>query len=115
MLFRSIEILGYVGNISPKLDISNFNIKSANKKVDLKGTIKNIGDRAGKFNLYLSDSKGNNKYFLGDFTILKDESIDLSDFNQEIKDERTLKILKNLNWIFIVDKESEKVTNKLSS
>lgn len=110
----SLEILGYVGNISPKLEINDFNLKKSKKSLEFSGVMKNIGSRSGRYNMFLADSKGNNKYFLGDFTILKNESIQLSEFNQDIKDEKTLKLLPKLNRIFIEDKDDEKVTNKLS-
>lgn len=110
----SMEILGYVGNINPKLEINNFNLKKSKQSLEFSGVIENIGKRSGRYNMFLTDSKGNNKYFLGDFTILKNESIQLSDFNQNINDEKTLKLLPKLNWIFIVDKDNEKVTNRIS-
>lgn len=110
----SMEILGYVGAINPNLEITDFSLKKSKKSLEFSGVMENTGKRSGRYNMFLTDSKGNNRYFLGDFTILKNESIQLSDFNQNIKDEKTLKLLPKLNWIFIVDKDNEKVTNKLS-
>lgn len=109
----TMEILGYVGDVEPKLDIRNLKVTKEKTKISLDGNIKNIGERSGNYNLFLSDAKGNNQYFLGDFNILKNEALDFSDFNQDIKDKKISSSLSKLNWIFIVEKNGSKVVQKL--
>ncbi|MGL5932972.1 MAG: FixG Ig-like domain-containing protein [Cetobacterium sp.] len=109
----TMEILGYVGDVEPKLDIRNLKVAKDKTKLSFDGNIKNIGERSGDYNIFLSDSRGNNQYFLGDFNILKDEMINLSEFNQEIKDKKISGSISKLNWIFIVEKNGSKVVQRL--
>lgn len=64
-----MEVLGWVGELEPKIEIRD-------------SKIFNVGERRGNFEFFLENSLENKKYLLSK-SILKDESIDLSELFSE--------------------------------
>lgn len=62
-----IELAGYVGNLSPKLDITN--LKLSNSKLSL--DIKNIGEKREWLELYIN--QGKKSYYLGAVRLFKNK------------------------------------------
>ncbi|MDX8335204.1 COG1470 family protein [Candidatus Cetobacterium colombiensis] len=106
-----IEIVGYVGELKTNLNAKNLQVTKENNKLSFSGKIKNTGNRRGTFSFYLSDSRNQNSFLLGNKRILKDEDLDLKEFNQEIKDEVVFKNIKRYNTLLI--KENDDVVMKV--
>ena len=101
-----MEIVGYVGELKSNLTLKDLVVKKENKKLEFSGKIKNMGNRRGTFSFYLSDSRNKNSFLLGNKRVLINEEIDLTEFNQEIKDDVIFKNIKNYNTLLIKENES---------
>lgn len=99
-----LVINGYAGNISPKLAFSNLNLEINPNKISLNGVVQNLGERRGKFELYIDD------YFLGNLRIHSKESLDLKDLQFTYSGSHKLKSKKNL---IIVDYITKKTVGKI--
>ena len=66
---------GYAGNIQPNLNFKNLKVLEKNKKIILQGQVHNIGERRGKFELYIDNN------FLGNLRIHSNESLNLDNLN----------------------------------
>lgn len=103
-----MDIVGFVGNLSPKFQLNNFSIKINKKKLTINGKIKNIGNRRGTVNLILSTGRKKDDYNLGTIRILKNEAIDLSKLTHEVNEENILKKINQYKKLILIDKNSEK-------
>lgn len=76
-----LALMGYAGNISPKLIFKNLKITNKENKNILNGLIKNSGKLRGKYEIYI------NEHFLGNLRILPEEELDFykMDFSGEFK------------------------------
>lgn len=73
-----IEIAGFVGDLTPKIQVENFQI-SKNK---LQGKLKNIGESRINIELFLSENKDDKKeVYLGSARLLVNDEKNLSDFS----------------------------------
>lgn len=106
-----ITIAGYIGEIEPKIVEERVFLTKDEGKLDFQGEVRNIGQRRGTFSFYLSDSKEKKLFYMGQKRLLKDEKIELKEFNQEIKEREILKNIKSFNTILI--KENDKVVKKI--
>ena len=88
-----LTLMGYAGDISPKLIFKNLKITNKKNKNILNGLIKNSGKLRGKYEIYI------NEHFLGYLRILPGEELDFykMDFSGEFKLEKNNK-LKILNY-----------------
>lgn len=108
-----MEITGFAGDISPQLEFSGTSILKRESSIEFLGEIKNTGKRRGKYELYLTNSKNREKYFLGDMNILSGEKVDFSQFNQEIKNEEFLKRFKSYDRVVITDRDSGEIAKMM--
>lgn len=99
-----LVINGYAGNISPKLAFSNLNLEINPNKISLNGIVQNLGERRGKFELYIDD------YFLGNLRIHSKESLNLKDLKFIYNGNHKLKSKKNL---IIIDYITKKTVGKI--
>lgn len=70
---------GYAGDVNPKLKFSNLSANIEKNLISISGLVKNVGERRGKFELYLDE------YFLGNLRIYSKEEIDLKSAGFEFK------------------------------
>lgn len=90
-----LVLTGYAGDIKPVLEIENLELFENEEKIFLKGKIKNIGERLGKYKLYLGEN------FLGNLKIKKGETINMNG------DFFLLKELKNIKKNTLIFKDYE--------
>lgn len=98
-----IVLMGYAGDIAPKLKFTDLKILETNY-IKLCGFIENIGEKRGKFEFYL----GNN--FLGNLRIMSNEKINLNHFDFSFKKKDKYNIS---NILIIKDYESKKIIKKI--
>lgn len=99
-----VQLSGYVGDISSKLQIENLKVEKKENSLLFTGTMENIGERRGVYQIYLGDSKGKNSFYLGEKRVLKNEKIELSIFSQEIKNSSVIKNIQSYNTLFFEEK-----------
>lgn len=97
-------LTGYAGNASPKLKLNDLKILENGEKVKLHGSVENLGERRGKFEIYL----GNN--FLGNIRVMSKEKLKFHDFDFSFKRKDKEKIS---NVLIFKDYESKKIIGKI--
>ncbi|MGL5314619.1 MAG: hypothetical protein ACRC92_15315, partial [Peptostreptococcaceae bacterium] len=90
---------GYAGDINPNLQFSNLNVDINKNTITLNGSVKNIGKRRGKYELYLDE------YFLGNLRIHSNEKLDLNALDFKYSGEIKNKLKKELLIIDYIDKK----------
>ena len=103
-----MDIVGYVGNLNPKLKTKNLSISMNNQKLIVKGNLKNIGERRAKVTLILTTGKKRDDYKLGTLRVLKGEEVDVSKLSHEVKDKKILKKFKQYKKIILIEEDSNK-------
>ncbi|MGL6114497.1 MAG: hypothetical protein ACRC1R_05605 [Cetobacterium sp.] len=86
-----LSLMGYGGDIYSDLKFKNLKLINKNQKIILGGSIENIGEKRGKYEIYLND------HFLGNLRILSKETLNLEnlDFssNEKILSKNKIKFL----------------------
>lgn len=101
-----LEIAGFVGDIKPKLNTLGIGLKIDDEgNLYPEGVVQNIGDRRGNFEFYMINSKGKERYLLGERRLLKEREIDLVDIGLKIIDEETRKNIRKFDTFIIKEKD----------
>lgn len=101
--FRLV-LMGYAGDIEPKLQYKDIKIIDKGEKIVLTGEIKNIGERQGRYKVY------SDEYFLGNMRVRKDETIKLEEYEFSYSKEEKYKAPKK---IIIKDYQTEEIVETI--
>ena len=83
-----LEIIGFVGDLKPKLSTKNIEV-TINKKGEIitEGIVQNRGTRRGIFEFFFVNSKGKEKCLAGEVRLLTNRETDIRNINIKIEDE----------------------------
>ncbi|MGL4980966.1 MAG: hypothetical protein ACRC40_03500 [Fusobacteriaceae bacterium] len=104
-----MDLAGYVGDISPKIELQNFSYSLKDEKLEFKGSMRNSGERRGYIDFYLSNGKIKDDYHLGTVRILRDEEENLEKLNQIVTDKKLIKNIRKYKKIILKDQFNGKL------
>ena len=104
-----MKIYGYVGELEPQVQSENIKFELLKEQMDLSGIIKNSSDRRVYIEVLIGNEK--EKYLLTEKRLRVGERLNLKDINllsnvEDLKDKR-------LEYIYILEKRSEKLLGKI--
>lgn len=108
-----MEIASYVGEIKPKIKISDLELKKNETELKFTGIAKNVGERRGGFQFFLSDRREKNIYPLGEYRILKGRELNLDVLTIKKIDKHLKEKIEDMNVLLVKDVESGKELTKI--
>ncbi|MGL6098344.1 MAG: hypothetical protein ACRC0G_01840 [Fusobacteriaceae bacterium] len=109
-----IDLAGFIGELTPKIFLKDFEFNLKEEELIFKGFIANIGNRRGTLDFYLSQNRGKDSIYLGNIRLLKNEKIDASKLNQKLTsdDREILKNISRYNTLIIKDSVNNKILHE---